>query len=311
MKSINIGIFHDNEIGKELGKAGTGSDILFFNKKTDDCIFTFMSPVDDKLVAKAEIMQAIDAAIVSFSDITPELGETILMLNSIGLSNGVVLIPPYSDLKPITELTKGTSLENFYVKEKDSKEIFEKLSEMVIPRDNDSPGAVVIDHSFNVKGVGQIILGFVKSGEINRHDKMRLLPADKEVIIRSIQMHDKDFDKAPAGSRVGLAIKGAEVEEMKRGSILCAGESYLSSKKIELIFEPNEFYTKGGNDLRKGSFHVSIGMQTVLVNITEITDEDITIESEKPIIYEKDDVFLLLDLNAEKIHLMGKGKPVK
>jgi selenocysteine-specific translation elongation factor len=52
MKHVTIGIFHDEKLGKELGKKGTESDILMFNKKTDDCVYTFMSPLEDKLTTK-------------------------------------------------------------------------------------------------------------------------------------------------------------------------------------------------------------------------------------------------------------------
>ena len=76
----------------------------------------------------------------------------------------------------------------------------------------------MVDHSFSVKGVGEVILGFVKKGVVRKYDKLTLLPANKEVIVRSIQMQDEDYDEAEAGSRVGLAIKGVTVEEIKRGS---------------------------------------------------------------------------------------------
>jgi len=33
MKSLNIGIFHDKELGRELGKKGSETDILMFNRK--------------------------------------------------------------------------------------------------------------------------------------------------------------------------------------------------------------------------------------------------------------------------------------
>ncbi len=40
------------------------------------------------------------------------------------------------------------------------------------------------------------LLDFVKQGVFHKHDKMTLLPIDKEVVIRSIQMQDKDFEEA-------------------------------------------------------------------------------------------------------------------
>ncbi|MDY6958659.1 MAG: hypothetical protein SVK08_05830, partial [Halobacteriota archaeon] len=86
MKNLTVGIFHDDEIGRELGRRGTESDIVFFNRKKDDLIFTFMHPVEDKISAKIQIMSIIDAAIISFEEMTQEVGETVLMLDSMGIS---------------------------------------------------------------------------------------------------------------------------------------------------------------------------------------------------------------------------------
>ena len=62
MKNLAVGIFHDEELGRELGKKGTESDIAMFNRKTEEYIFTFLSPVVDKLAAKSQIMSSIDVA---------------------------------------------------------------------------------------------------------------------------------------------------------------------------------------------------------------------------------------------------------
>jgi selenocysteine-specific translation elongation factor len=40
MKNLVIGIFHDEHLGRELGKKGTESDIAMFNRKTEEYIFT-------------------------------------------------------------------------------------------------------------------------------------------------------------------------------------------------------------------------------------------------------------------------------
>jgi selenocysteine-specific translation elongation factor len=99
MKNLAVGIFHDEELGRELGKKGTESDIAMFNRKTEQYIFTFLSPVVDKLATKSQIMSNIDAALLSIQKITPEVGETILMFDSFGISQGIVIVPPYIPYK--------------------------------------------------------------------------------------------------------------------------------------------------------------------------------------------------------------------
>ena len=308
MKNLAIGIFHDEQLGRELGKKGTESDIAMFNRKTEEYIFTFLSPVVDKLSAKSQIMSNIDVALLSIQKMTPEVGETILMLNSFGISQGIVIVPPYTDLNQIKVFMKDTSLASFLIKERDYSSILRFLNEITPQRKLTDHPMVTVDHSFSVKGVGEVILGFVKKGILRKHDSLLLLPANKEVVVRSIQIQDKEVEVAEAGSRVGLAIKGASAEEMKRGSLLCPATCATLTSTISLSFIHNRFYSEG---IKEGLFHVTVGMQTFPVNVTNVHNGTLTLESEKPFVYTFDDTFLLMNLNAKKLHIIGHGKAIK
>lgn len=303
MKHITVGIFHDDTLGRELGKKGTASDILMFNKKTDECIYTFMEPFENKLIAKTQIISSIDAAIVNCEQITSEVGETILLLDSVGIREGILLFPAYSDAIQLRNMIKNTSLEHFTIVERNIPKIIGHVVKMNPARDVSSPAIVITDHSFTVKGIGDVILGFVKQGTIRTHNTMVLLPANKEVLIRSIQMQDRNFNSATAGCRVGLAIKGATVEELKRGAMFAADGAAHTETRFTLRFTKNRFY----QEVKKGVFHATIGMQNVSITISYITNDTLRIETEKPVGYIKNDRFILLDLNAKKLHHIGNG----
>jgi selenocysteine-specific translation elongation factor len=304
MKHLTVGLFNDNDsLGRELGKKGTESDIVVFNRKMDDCIFTLMSPVEDKITAKSQIVSAIDAAIVLFSGMTRELGESIVLLNSVGVSTGIAISSPYATPEQVRSITKGTSLESFQVSEKDPVNVLQILKTLDPERDMASPVEIVVDHSFSVKGVGEVLLGFVKKGIVRKYDKLKLLPANKEVLVRSIQLQDEDCEEAPAGARVGLAVKGATVEEMSRGSILTATDKVKVATALQLHLDKSPFYS---NDVNDGMLHVTVGMQTIPVTVKKREGDSIAIESEKPIGYAPEDVFLALDLNAKKNRVVGK-----
>jgi len=306
MKHISIGIFHDEHLGDQLGKKGTESDILMFNRKTDDYIFSFMSPVQDKLTTKTQIISTIDAAIISCETITAEIGETILLLDSVGITNGMIVIPEFTDTTQIKNLIKDTALKNFTIIDKNIPKIMKILETYYTEGDTSKPPVIIVDHSFSVKGVGEVILGFMKQGKIHKHDKMNLLPINKEIVVRSIQMQDKDFDEATAGCRVGLAIKGAVAEEMSRGSVFTTADGAKTGTKFNLSFSKNHFYLQ----IKKGVYHLTIGMQSVPINIIDFSEKTISIETEKPVCYTQDDNFIILDLNAKKLHHIGNGKLV-
>jgi len=304
MRSLTVGVFHDEALGKELGKKGTLSDFAMYHKKADDIIFTFMSPVEEKLAAKSEILTAIDAAVVVFSQLTRELGETIIMLDLMGITEGIAVTTPYAAPDQIVSLTKGSTVNSFHIEQKDPGKLLELLKQINPARDSNSPVLVVVDHSFSVKGVGEVVLGFVKRGVVRRYDKLMLLPARKEVIVRSVQVQDEDWESAEAGTRVGLAIKGANSEELERGAVLTASSETRASTKLSLSFRKSSFYV---DDVREGIFHATIGMQTEPVTLGDVKSGAIGIESSKSFVYEPKDTALMLDLNAKKTRVVGNG----
>ena len=303
MNQITIGIFHDDALAKELGKKATQSDMVFFHRKTDDAVFSFLYAFEDKIIPKSQIMNSIDVALISGDQITSALGETILLLDSLGYNKGAFLIPPFSDPSALRSMIKSTSLESFQIIEKHIHSINLYLDGVTIKRSYDEPVIVTIDHFFHVKGVGEVVLGFVDQGILHKHDKLWLLPLKKEVVVRSIQMQDNDFDEALAGSRVGLALKGVTVDELKRGFILCQPDMVETGSDLTLSFIKNRFYPQ----VSKGKFHATIGLQTVPITISDITNETVTISAEKPICYMKSQKVILLDLNADKLHHIGTG----
>jgi selenocysteine-specific translation elongation factor len=304
MLHLAVGVFHDDALGAELGKKGTLSDIAMFNRKTDEHIFTFMSPVEDKLTAKSQIISSIDAAVVVFSQMTRELGETVLMLDLMGVKQGISVPTPYATSDQIASVTQNTSTNTFAIEAKDPGRILEVLKAIVPERDNRSPVVIVVDHSFNVKGVGEVVLGFVRKGVVKKYDKLNLLPVGKEVIVRSIQVQDEDLETAEAGTRVGLALKGATLDDLGRGSILTASAAVKAASKIDLSFQRSPFYS---DEVREGLFHATLGMQTAPVTISNMRDGGLLVEASKPLVLESGNKMLLLDLNAQKTRIIGEG----
>ena len=149
------------------------------------------------------------------------------------------------------------------------------------------------------------MLGFVKAGVVRKYDELHLLPAGKSVVVRSIQVQDEDMETAEAGTRVGLAIKGASVDEMQRGSILTSSDRVEVISSARLTFSKVPYYS---DDIRSGPFHATVGMQTVPTTISNPQPGSIEIESTKPITTEPHATALFLDLNAKKTRIMGIGK---
>ncbi len=81
-----------------------------------------------------------------------------------------------------------------------------------------------IDRIYKITGVGTVVSGTVKSGEISEGDEVYVGPFQdgefKRVKVQSIEMHYYRIEKAKSGDIVGLALKGVKYNELRRGMVL-------------------------------------------------------------------------------------------
>ena len=119
----------------------------------------------------------------------------------------------------IDQYLKGVQLKNHEFS--DRSQILDRITAFKPKYDDASPVRIDIDKSFPVKGLGTIALGIVTKGTVRQHDEL-FHSSGKKALIRSIQSHDVDVTWAGAGTRVGLALKGIEHDEIEKGDLLTA-----------------------------------------------------------------------------------------
>jgi selenocysteine-specific elongation factor len=77
-----------------------------------------------------------------------------------------------------------------------------------------------IDRSFSVHGQGTVVTGTLWSGELSQGETLCLLPADKTVRVRSLQVHGEERPRAAAGQRVAVNLTGVRARAVGRGDVL-------------------------------------------------------------------------------------------
>jgi selenocysteine-specific elongation factor len=77
-----------------------------------------------------------------------------------------------------------------------------------------------IDRAFTIRGAGTVVTGTLWSGQIGRGDELVVLPGDRRVRVRGVQVHDQPLDRAAAGQRVALNLTGVAVDEVGRGDVV-------------------------------------------------------------------------------------------
>ncbi|MFC6787804.1 GTPBP1 family GTP-binding protein [Halobaculum halobium] len=107
----------------------------------------------------------------------------------------------------------------------------DRMLERLPKREDDADGdfRMYIDRSYDVKGVGAVASGTIRSGEVEAGDELLLGPMPdgsfREVEVRSIEMHYHRVDRARAGRIVGIALKGVKESEVERGMALVPREA--------------------------------------------------------------------------------------
>jgi Selenocysteine-specific translation elongation factor len=173
MPNLTVAVLAPNGYAKELGKKGTSTDITFYNLKKGHTTVTLLEPTryPDRLAPLFYVVSMAHEAIVVVSEITPMLAEWILMLDCAKVPAGTIILKNYIQPDQIAPLIKGTVLENYKITEEDFITLSAELLDRAAARPDQEPkegavGSVPVDHHFNVKGVGTVILGCVAGGWI-------------------------------------------------------------------------------------------------------------------------------------------------
>jgi hypothetical protein len=101
----------------------------------------------------------------------------------------------------------------------------------------DRPTRLYVDRSFSVPGFGTVVTGTLWSGSIGVGDELRLEPARRDVRVRSVQVHDRDVERAEPGQRVAASLPGVERRDVSRGEALVAPGAYPTSFRLDVVVE--------------------------------------------------------------------------
>ena len=244
--------------------------------------------------------------------ITPAFGESVIMLDSIGVKEGIAVLKNYISREQIAPFIKGTVVDGYEFLEDDKNHLRERLLEDVGKMDspqNAETGSLPVDHFFNVRGIGTVVLGSVAEGSIKKHDVLMVLPGEKTAQVRSIQKHDEDFDTAGIGERTGIALKGIEVEDMDRGTILTNDKSIKQVSSLTAKVHVVKYWPA---PLKEGMvLHIGHWMQFVPARIEKALAEsdwhnvELTLKLDKMLVYRPGSRAVLIYPEGGKLRIVG------
>ena len=300
MESIKCAVF-DASLAKELGKRESESDLEFYHRTFESRRLTFVYPkgFPDKINPLMQALYLADFVLLSISKVDAEFGEIVVAADAMGIDKGFIILREGADEAQVNAVLKGTSVEGFARVQKD--DVLNLLvNAEVAPRKGATE--IDLDAMFVVKSVGTVALGFVSQGEVKKFQKLRAIPSGEEVLVKSMQKHDKDVNDAQCGDRVGLSLKGIEVKAFSRGLVFAEGEEFKSVKEVTLDFRKSRFCKK---ELAEGmQLHMQCRLQIVGCRVKSINP--LVLELGKEIAVKKGEKVLLADVNA-KPRIIGNG----
>ncbi len=109
-------------------------------------------------------------------------------------------------------------------------EVVEDLPE----RHTDDHFRLPIDRVFALAGAGTVVTGSTWSGTVSAGGSVRLLPLDREVRVRSIEVHGQETQAAGPGRRTALALVGVGREELERGHVAVTGPGWSPTTTLDV-----------------------------------------------------------------------------
>ena len=180
----------------------------------------------------------------------PQTHEHLAILRLLGIEQGVVALTKVDAVDDATvelaeaetaELVPGVEIVQVSARTGEGLDelrgALERVAGSVERTRADRPARLYVDRSFSIAGFGTVVTGTLWSGSVGTGDRLRLEPSGRDVRVRSVQVHDRDVERADAGQRVAVSLPGVERGDVARGAVLIEPGGYPTSYRLDVALE--------------------------------------------------------------------------
>jgi len=244
------------------------------------------------MLAGAHGIDLLALVIAADEGVMPQTREHFDICRLLGVRNGLVVITK-KDLvdeemlalveDEARELTIGSFLESAPIVSVSSRtgagldDLRARLTEMgkrVPPRSQDFATRLPIDRSFSMKGFGAVVTGTLVSGKITEGDELELLPSQRSVRVRGLQVHGKAVREAHAGQRTAVNLAGVDTSQIERGMVLAPAGRLRPTQIVDLWMDVLPGASRAVRSRSRVRFHVGaaevLGRVRVLEGASQI-----------------------------------------
>ena len=177
--------------------------------------------------------------------VMPQTLEHAEVLAALGIEQGVVAITKCDRASPqraaaeAAELLPGAEVVACSARTGEGvaavAAALERVAERVTPHAAGRRGGAAvlhIDRAFTIHGAGTVVTGTLRSGSLAVGDTPALLPAQRLVRVRSLQVHDQPAERAHAGQRIAVGLAGIALRDVARGDALADRAAALAPTQV-------------------------------------------------------------------------------
>ncbi|MBO4331216.1 MAG: selenocysteine-specific translation elongation factor, partial [Oscillospiraceae bacterium] len=147
----------------------------------------------------------------------------------------------------------------------------ERLCDTLPERPSGGICRLAVDRVFTMSGFGTVVTGTLWSGGIRQGDTLELLPAGKQVRVRSLQVHGEKRDEVFQGERVAVNLTGVEKNLVVRGSWLAEEGKLVNSLRMDIRLE---LLPEAPETAQRTRVHVHHGTAEALARVV-LLDRDV------------------------------------
>ncbi|HET7698508.1 MAG TPA: selenocysteine-specific translation elongation factor [Vicinamibacterales bacterium] len=113
----------------------------------------------------------------------------------------------------------------------------ERLASAVPERASTGLTRLPVDRVFSMRGFGTVVTGTLTSGSLALDDELLLLPADRRVKVRGVQVHGAVQPIASAGRRVAVNLGGVDAADVTRGETLTRAGAFDVTRRFDALVD--------------------------------------------------------------------------
>jgi len=207
----------------------------------------------ENMLAGVGGIDAVLFVIAADEGIMPQSREHLDILKLLGIKLGLIVITKVDLIEDnewlnlveadIRDLVKNSFLEEApilkvsAVKKTGLMELsisLDKLLKQCAPKKNNHKPRLPIDRIFSLKGFGTVVTGTLLDGNFKVGDQVEILPPRIKSRIRGIQNHKKKQRLAEPGNRTAINLVGVEVNQLRRGDVVCLPDQLHPTHRIDV-----------------------------------------------------------------------------